>query len=127
MESTHLIMHPDFKPSNSLVQEQYRYGKRRNDLCIIKIEHNDDTRSRINNLNFPDIPCRLSEPLDMDKVKIKLLYDQILTYLLKLHGSACWVAGYGAQDSVQANVYGTKRSVGLYYLKRSYCLEHRKY
>ena len=70
MESTHLIMHPDFKSSNNLVEEKYRSGKRRNDLCLIKMEHNDNTRSRINNLNFPDIPCRMAESLDMNKVTL---------------------------------------------------------
>ena len=50
-----------------------------------------------------------------------------MTCKLKLHGLKCWVAGYGAQDSVDAMVYGTKKSVGLYFLNRSYCLNHRKY
>ena len=74
MESTHLIMHPDFRSSTNLVEEKYRSGKRRNDLCLIKMEHNNgNSQSRINKDNFPDIPCRLSEPIDINKVILLLL------------------------------------------------------
>ena len=74
MESTHLIMHPEFTSSYNLVEEKYRSGKSRNDLCLIKMEHSyDNTQSRMNKHNFPDIPCRLPEPIDMNEVILLLL------------------------------------------------------
>ena len=44
-----------------------------------------------------------------------------------MNGSKCWVAGYGVQDSfVEARIFGTKKSIGVYYLDRLYCTEYRK-
>ena len=67
-------MHPNYISSNNLAQEKYRSGKSRNDLCLIKMEHsNGNTQSRLNKHNFSDIPCRLSEPIDINEVILLFL------------------------------------------------------
>ena len=85
INSTHLIKNPDFKSSKNLVQEKFRKGKSRNDLCLIKFEHNDQTKAQINNQNFPNIPCRMKKPLEDkaidEKVNIVNVINDIERFL----------------------------------------------
>ena len=61
MESTHIIKHPEYVKEKELKPEKNRAGHRRNDICLIKMEHNEETRNKITSDFFPDIPCRLKK------------------------------------------------------------------
>ena len=68
LESTHLMVHPDYIPSRDLVDERFRPGKKRNDVCLIKMEHDATTLSYMSAQNFPGTPCRLEPVEDFEKV-----------------------------------------------------------
>ena len=69
MKSTHLMIHPEYIQSKDVVDENFRLGKQRNDVCLIKMEHDETTRSHMSVQNFPGTPCRLKPITDAEKVK----------------------------------------------------------
>ena len=77
MESTHLMLHPEYIAGKDLVGEKFRPGKRRNDVCLIKMEHNEKTRSYMTIKNFPSIPCRLEPQDDINEVKILIWFKNL--------------------------------------------------
>ena len=68
MKSTHLMIHPEYISNKKLVDEKFRPGKQRNDVCLIKMEHDETTRSYMSEQNFPGTPCRLKPINDFEKV-----------------------------------------------------------
>ena len=87
-----------------------------------------------NMMKLHDLICpnKIFQELRVDWNRLMILkrwnYDfMVRCYIyFKFHGSVCWVAGYGAQDGRDAYIFGTKKSIGLYYLNRFYCNQYRK-
>ena len=62
------MVHPEYISNNKLVGEKFRPGKQRNDVCLIKLEHDKTSLSYMTVQNFPGTPCRLKPTKDLEKV-----------------------------------------------------------
>ena len=71
--SSHLIVHPEYISTYDekfTSSEKFRPGKKRNDVCLIKMEHDETTKSFM-----PDkTPCRLTPPISSDFQKVKYFF-----------------------------------------------------